>query len=106
MTINKGFEMNYPDEFKKLAFDVLIAHILEIHSEEGIRNHILESLKPQQRQRLELYLTEILDGRMSDEEINALWDKTGTDVMFYRPAAARNFLLKVKGWLAESNGTA
>ncbi|MBA1156740.1 hypothetical protein [Microvirga mediterraneensis] len=95
--------MNYPDEFKKLAFDVLTADILGIRSLEGIRDHILKGLKPQQRQRLELYLMETLDGHMSDKEINALWDKTGTDVMFHRPAAARNFLLKVQDWLAESD---
>lgn len=98
--------MDYSDEFKQLAFDTLIARLLDIETEDGFRDHLLESLKPEQRRRLELYLTEILDGRLSDEEINALWDKTGTDIMFYRPAAARNFLLKVKGWLAESNGSA
>ncbi len=97
--------MDYSDEFKQLAFATLCAYLLEIRSEEGFRDHIIESLKLEQRQRLAVYLNELLDGRMSDEEINTLWNRTGTDFIFARPAAARNFLLKVKGWLAESNGT-
>jgi hypothetical protein len=95
--------MSFPDEFKKLAFDVLCARLSDVKSEEELRVYLLEDLKSESRQRLESYLTEILDGRYNDKEINALWDKTGTDIMFFRPEAARAFLLKVRDWLAQGN---
>lgn len=63
----------------------------------------MKDFEPESRRRLESYLTEILDGRYSDKEINALWDKTGTDIMFFRPEAARAFLLKVRDWFAQGD---
>ncbi|MGO4705800.1 hypothetical protein AB4072_08490 [Microvirga sp. 2MCAF38] len=89
----------FPDEFLTLAFNLHCTLYEEITSETKLRESLLGSLDKPRQKKLDTYLAEILSSR-SDEEINGLWDKTGTEFMFFRPAAARNFLLKVREWLA------
>jgi hypothetical protein len=94
--------MEQPKEFKQLAMDTLSARLFEMNTEDEVRNLILGNLDPLKRRSLQAYLTEILDGRCSDAELTALWDKTGTDIMFYTPGGARKYLLKVAEWLSQN----
>lgn len=97
--------MKFPDEFKTLAFQMICLYEREIDTEEGIRAGLMRVLTSQEKRRLARFLAEILDGRCSDADLDALWNATGTDIIFARPAATRNFLVMVREWLARSEAS-
>lgn len=64
--------MNNSNEFRSLAMNAFFATYEHIQSEEQIRKLLLGDFKPEELQRLDIYLARILDGRYSDKELSAL----------------------------------
>ena len=93
--------MEPPIEFKQLAMDTFSARLFDLNTEDEVRSHILGKLDPLKQRLLHAYLVEILGG-CSDAELTTLWDKTGTDIMFYTPGGARKYLQKVAEWLSQN----
>lgn len=69
-------------------------------SQEEFLRLALDDLFPDQRRELEAALTEILDGRYSDAELDAIWKVSNTDFAFI-PGAIRRSLTRARDWLAQ-----
>ena len=92
--------MEFPESFRALAMNVLLIYLGEKSGERDLED-FLQGIDLHGRKELLDYLTGILDGRYDDEQLEALWFNTGTDVMLRDPRDTRRFLTALRDELAK-----
>src|SRR6476661_1524576 len=93
--------MNAQELFQRMIDDTFCCVMLRTTEDSELRDTVMSNLRRDEKQQLQSYLLEILDGRYSEVELNALVRKANNDLLFLRPGGTTRYLTKVSEWLAE-----
>lgn len=75
-------DMNVPSEFKKFGLQFIQDLHLRGDTFDELIHNVLKPFKGEERERLRMFLNELLDARVPDAELQRLWNATPSDVDF------------------------
>ena len=97
--------MEFPESFRQLAMNMLLILFREEREPADRKlEEVLAGIDAQGRKELFDYLRVILDGRYDDGQLDQLWFRTGTDMMFRNQRDTRRFLAAVRDEMAKTYG--